>query len=102
VAEVVDGFPESGRNAKFPWDEWFDGQVRRLEHGVDFDSKPSSFRSAANGVAARRGHGVRVKVVGGSVFLQRSDDPPKVRVSKPRSRKAKVRGEAAPEPVGVV
>ena len=55
----------------YPWDEWLDGQPRRLRRGVDFEALPSSFRGAAAMAATRRRVKIRTRTVGDEVFLQR-------------------------------
>ena len=39
MAEVLEGhdFRTGHGNAKYPWDEWQDGQTRRIVRGEDFD-----------------------------------------------------------------
>lgn len=47
-----------GREEKYPWAEWFDGQARLLEAGIDFDTERTDMRAVAY-VAAKR-HGVKI------------------------------------------
>ncbi len=35
-----------GRPTKYPWDEWMDGQIRRIVWGKDFNCKVESMRAA--------------------------------------------------------
>lgn len=52
MAKIVDSIP--GRQY-YPWQEWFDGQARLLEPGVDFTCEPEGMRSAAYGAAKQQG-----------------------------------------------
>lgn len=56
--------------AKYDWDKLLDGKVHQLRAGVDFTSKPNSFRVYARTVAAERGAKVSIKAMGDSLFLQ--------------------------------
>lgn len=75
MAEVIeDGewpTPASGSGGVYPWDEWLDGQPRRLRQGVDFEVRPEAFRSAATMAAGRRRIRVRTSVRGDEVYVQR-------------------------------
>lgn len=50
MAEVIEGFefPKPGQNlrsnAKYPWNEWMNGQTWRITQGVDFDCKTQSIK----------------------------------------------------------
>jgi hypothetical protein len=39
----------------YPWDEWFDGRIRRLIHGSDFTASPQTFAGMARGREKNRG-----------------------------------------------
>lgn len=41
------------RGSKYPWDEWTNGSIVKVTKGVDFESKPSSFRSALQSQATK-------------------------------------------------
>ncbi len=73
MAELLTEFPpinRGGRPQFYPWDEWFDGQVRRLTKGVDFHCSPNSLRSLAYTTAVNRGLNVRSKVLDKSIVIQ--------------------------------
>ena len=55
MAKIVETIP--GRQY-YPWEEWFDGKARLLEHGVDFTCEPEGMRSATYGAAKQ--HGLKV------------------------------------------
>lgn len=56
MAEILDNFEftKRGRSAGYPYDEWFDGRIWKLEEGTDFDCKPMSLRSALHAAARKR------------------------------------------------
>jgi hypothetical protein len=43
-----------GRPPIYPYDEWFDGQVRTLEQGVHFESSEETFRQTVWAAARSR------------------------------------------------
>lgn len=55
---------------RYPWDQWFDGQVRKAVRGVDFEPSANSFRYTIRAAAARHGLNIRTKVRGDSVIFQ--------------------------------
>jgi hypothetical protein len=63
MATVLNSFEFSrgrGRKSKYPWDEWADGQIRRLVQGEDFDVKLETIIQSAYHHAKK--NGVKVKV----------------------------------------
>lgn len=75
MSEVVDGLdltelPKTGRPAKYPWKEWFDGQVRRLRIGRDYEGDMKSFRSSAYSAAKRHGVEIVTRVIEGDLHIQ--------------------------------
>jgi hypothetical protein len=76
VAEVVsaEDWPAGTYDARYPWDEWFDGQMWKLRRGEDFDVMPSAFRSAISMAASRRRVKVTTRIREDVVFLQRLDE----------------------------
>ena len=72
MAHVLDSFPEDGFHRgreKYPWDEWFDGQVWQLNRGIDFPSTPGEFRSQVYVAARRRDLMVRTAVLDGNILI---------------------------------
>lgn len=65
MAETVNEFPVVGRKrtTKYPWSEWLDGQVWRLEKGDngDFNCSTKSFRLSAYQAAKK--NNVKVRTV---------------------------------------
>ena len=62
--------PNSGQKEMFDWDTLFDGQVRLLEKGVDFESKTTSMRSIIYLAAKRRNVQVSSRVIDDDIALQ--------------------------------
>tara|TARA_R100001163_G_scaffold34096_1_gene26349 strand:- start:830 stop:1099 length:270 start_codon:yes stop_codon:yes gene_type:complete len=56
MAEVLDNFEfkRRGRGPSYPYHEWFNGQIWKLEEWTDFDCKPTSLRSAMYAAAQKR------------------------------------------------
>jgi hypothetical protein len=71
MAKIVDGMPRRRPiPSKYDWSEWFDGQARILEPGVDFSISAENFRAAARLAAARRGLGLQTHIADGLVWIQ--------------------------------
>jgi hypothetical protein len=51
--------------AKYPWDEWMDGQCRILNRGEDFQVTPRGMYSAVHAWGRKHGVRVRVQIIGG-------------------------------------
>ena len=62
--------PNSGRKEMFDWDTLFDGQVRLLEKGVDFESKTTTMSSIIYLAAKRRNVQVSIRVIDDDIALQ--------------------------------
>lgn len=58
------------KHERYPWEQWFDGQLWELTKGADFKTEPASFRSAAFLQAKRRDIKLRTRVVGDKFYLQ--------------------------------
>lgn len=69
MAKVIGRLAPHGRS-KYPWDDWFDGQVWELTPGEDFTVTIESFRSTAIGKASSLGGILRTRVAGGKLQLQ--------------------------------
>lgn len=70
---IVDEFPAAGAgNPKYPYDDWFDGQVHKLIRGQHFSVSPKAMRNVIGGYARRNGiEGVRIAQRGEDVYVQR-------------------------------
>jgi hypothetical protein len=49
MAEILEEYPWGHRGSQYPWTEWLDGQIRRLERGEgkDFTCTPQTLRASA-------------------------------------------------------
>jgi hypothetical protein len=63
MARVIDNFPATATQSRYPWDEWLDGRVWELVAGEDFTSKPETFRQNAAIQAQRRGGKSKTRMV---------------------------------------
>lgn len=76
---IIDSMPAgTGKRARYPWNEWFDGQVRQLENGVDFTCTPEGLRTTIHTAAKRMGFKVTTANVEGDVYVHAEpvDDEP--------------------------
>jgi hypothetical protein len=53
--------PHSIRGKRFDWDVIFDGYIRELERGIDFDCQPASLVARVREAARRRNLAVDVR-----------------------------------------
>jgi hypothetical protein len=61
---------EKARSRAYPWEEWLDGQIRKLDRITDFDGPAMSVERVIRTSANRRGIRVRIRVEGDSIYLQ--------------------------------
>jgi hypothetical protein len=61
MAKKVDKF-DFDKKSKYPWDEWFDGDIWVLEQGEDFTISLPNMRSVIYGAADRAGLEVKTSV----------------------------------------
>lgn len=54
--------PDDSYARTYPWEDWFDGQVWRVEHGVDFMVSPRSFANIVRVTAYRKGFTIRTRL----------------------------------------
>jgi hypothetical protein len=76
MAEILDSFKFEGvgQPSHYRYDEWFDGQIWKLEQGVDFNCQPSSLRQTFYSAARRKGLTIRASVLpNNDVVVQRID-----------------------------
>lgn len=100
LAEMPRKRAGAGRKAIYPYDEWLDGQIRQLEGGKDFTSKPSSVLALIRQTAESRGMRLRTRFAndGKDVVIQAytpepepAPEPPKQTVKKsPRRPRGRV------------
>ena len=74
MVKIIRKFPEksSGRPPIYDWPAIFDGRVRELQQGVDFEIPVGTFRNSVYSAASRAGWVVRVAVDGDTVTIQRT------------------------------
>lgn len=81
MAQVVEELPKrkgggKGRAEKYPYDEWLDGKIWRLEEGEDKDFQVTklSFMTSIRGAAKKRGLKLRSRVLEDAVVVQAFSD----------------------------
>ena len=76
MARQLKSFAFSNRsgNRKYPWEEWSNGEVWKVEEGKDFVVPKASFVQAAYQYARRCGRKVRVQQSEGYVVFQFYDE----------------------------
>lgn len=64
MAERLTEWPDwrVGHRSKYPWDEWFDGNVWMLQQDRDFTASPERMRQMIGMTARKRGLKVRTSV----------------------------------------
>ncbi len=70
ILEVLPPQIRKGREEQYPWADWFDGQVRLLESGIDYDAETVSMKSCAYAAARRHGVKIALRTVGNDLALQ--------------------------------
>ena len=73
MAKILEALPvqiRQGRTEQYPWTEWFDGQARLLESGIDYDAETISMKSCAYAAARRHGVKIALRTVGDDLALQ--------------------------------
>ena len=55
---------------KYPWAEWLNGEIWKLEQGVDFDVSPTSIRQQASKAAKVAGKIARTHADDNTVVIQ--------------------------------
>lgn len=60
----------AGRDEKYPFDEWFDGNVYELVEGEDFDSKRSTMATVIHGAANKRDMIVQTRMTQDGIAIQ--------------------------------
>ena len=73
MAKFLEELPpqiREGRTEQYPWADWFDGQARLLESGIDYVAVTDSMRSCAYAAARRHGVKIAMRTVGEDLALQ--------------------------------
>ena len=94
MAEVVDEWPETARSArgsgsksKYPWDEWFDGKMRKLQHGVDYELETRNMQRGILKKARQRNVRIRTAVEDDVIYLQRIEGVPTGQRGRPKKER---------------
>lgn len=67
--------PNRGAVARYPWDDWFDGNWWLLIQGEDYLGKTIPFQNYARNVGRKRGLRVSIRNAdGGRMYLKASKD----------------------------
>lgn len=64
MAQRITEWPQwrSKRLSKYPWDDWFNGEMWVLKQGEDFEASPERMRQMIGVTARHRGIKVRTSV----------------------------------------
>lgn len=76
MADPITTWPGRSSSAKYPWNEWLDGQIWSLVQGTDFTGPPNNMRNAASAAAKVRGLKIRTSVQENTVFVQANPPDP--------------------------
>tara|TARA_R110000824_G_scaffold207256_1_gene392559 strand:+ start:713 stop:1027 length:315 start_codon:yes stop_codon:yes gene_type:complete len=68
MAEILEDY-KFPRYSKYPFDEWFDGQIRELVMGIDFDVPIPSMRASIYNAAFRKHLRVRTHVTASGTLI---------------------------------
>lgn len=66
MAEILDNYDFSStrkRGSIYPWEEWFDGKIRKLSRGDDFKGTAESFRVGAYNAAKKSGVTIQTRIL---------------------------------------
>ena len=68
--------PKTPRPETYPWADWLNGMVWKLEHGVDFGGKdPNVFRNTVAAAASRHGLKSRTSLRDGKYLYIQAFEP---------------------------
>lgn len=82
---------KKARSRSYPWDDWFDGRIWRLEPKVDFDGPATSLERVIRTSANRKDIKVRIRIEDGCIIVQKHDEnaPGRVVTRSPSLRSIK-------------
>lgn len=63
MARKLESFPTVASQARYPWDEWLNGDIVQLFAGEDYSAKTRTIVSTARTQAKRRGGNVRTRLL---------------------------------------
>lgn len=75
MPRVLEGLPaqtraNAGRGEKYPFDEWFDGNVYELVEGEDFESKRSTMATVLHTAASKRDMLIQTRMTQDGLAIQ--------------------------------
>lgn len=87
------------RERSYPWEDWFDGRIWKLEPNVDFDGPATSLERVMRTSANRKGIKVRIRIDEGNIVVQRHEEahPTRTVTRSPSIRALREAEEAAAE-----
>ena len=77
MAEILENydFPVWGpQECRYPYDEWFDGQIWKITKGIDFNCTIESMRVSLWTTAKKRGIKIRTSKKGDALIFQRREE----------------------------
>ena len=103
----------SSEKIQYPWDQWLDGDIWRLEHGVDFQTHPLMMERIIRTRATTRGAKVRLRHVPlhegngdpfGILIVQRKDKvgPAEAKKAEAKAKRDEKKAAAAREAEALV
>jgi hypothetical protein len=103
MPRVLDDLPKAvrgnvGRSEKYPFDEWFDGNVYELVEGEDFDSKRSTLATVIHNAATKRDLIVQTRMTQDGIAIQarpltKEDKKRREEMAKRRAERKAAEGE---------
>ena len=71
---IPEVFAKTSR-VRYPWLDWFDGNMWELKQGEDFQVTPRAFVQQAHSAVRYHGMRIRTRTIGDTVWLQAGVDP---------------------------
>jgi hypothetical protein len=74
MAEIIEAysFPAKGHRSMYPWDEWLDGQARKLTRPFDFKGSARCLQTNAARVARERGLRIQTRIPDDNTVILRA------------------------------
>jgi len=69
MASTVARFPAPNRAPNYPWNQWFDGRIWKLEKGVDYHSS-HGLRTSAHRAARKKNVLITIVAKEKAIYLQ--------------------------------
>ena len=78
----------AGTRSRYPWDDWFDGEVWELTEGEDYTVSTDNMRTAVHSAAKTRGGKATTTSVEGGLAIQYHEGDGKPAARKTTAKKA--------------